>query len=152
MIHSEFDILSMFSKDTGSHLQALDTFYGRKGVLDPEKALMAAILIDAISDLEKFKHDRKRRFHEAFKWLNNTGSDWVFSFVFICESLGLDPQCVRDRVTRRIGGDCHESLGSFRKPGNSNPVNPGGRIQAKNTRKHYHKKIADRQMKIAAAG
>jgi hypothetical protein len=89
---------TMTSDDTLMTQQYADTFR-RSEHLDPEKALVAAILDDAIHEYRKYSgaHDPngKKRFREAEKWIMHGGNGWIFSFDNVCDLLGLDPDYVR---------------------------------------------------------
>ena len=84
--------------DSSEAQQFLDTFR-RSEYLDPETALIAAILEDAIHDYRKYRYARdaagKERFREAEEWIMHEGNAWIFSFDNVCEFLGLDPEYVR---------------------------------------------------------
>jgi len=77
---------------------SLGTFR-RKLHLEPEKKLMLAVLEDAIACFQKyaFTRDRKAKvlFQEAEDWVQDTNSDWPFSFANVCETLGFDPDYLR---------------------------------------------------------
>jgi CheY-like chemotaxis protein len=68
----------------------------------PEKALMFAVLADAIETYQKFAAAKSSRgktlFREVEAWLWNEQSDAVFSFLNICEVLQLDPGSLRRRL------------------------------------------------------
>ena len=89
---------AMFANDAGARCQYFDTFR-RSEYLEPEKALLLAILEDAIHCYRKFASARNRagrqQFREAEEWLMGGGDGWVFAFDHICEILGLDPEYVR---------------------------------------------------------
>jgi hypothetical protein len=84
--------------DNSDAQQFLDTFR-RSEYFEPETALIAAILEDAIHDYRKYCCARdaagKERFREAEEWLMREGNGWIFSFNNVCEFLGLDPEYVR---------------------------------------------------------
>jgi hypothetical protein len=67
--------------------------------LEPEKQLMLAVLEDAIACFQKYVYARDRQgkvlFHEAEYWIQDTNSDWTFSFANVCETLGFDPDYLR---------------------------------------------------------
>ena len=90
--------LPMFGNDTGVEQRYLDTFR-RSEPLEPEKALLLAILEDAIHCYRKFAGSRspagRAQFCEAEAWLMGGGDDGVFAFDSVCEILGLDPEYVR---------------------------------------------------------
>ena len=77
---------------------SLETCRG-KSYLEPEKKLMLAVLDDAIACFQKyaFTRDRKRKvlFQEAENWVQDTNSDWPFSFANVCEILGFGPDYLR---------------------------------------------------------
>jgi hypothetical protein len=77
---------------------SLETFR-RKSYWEPEEKLMLAVLDDAIACFQKyaFARDRKRKvlFQEAEDWVQDTNSDWPFSFANVCETLGFDPDYLR---------------------------------------------------------
>ena len=87
--------------DTSVQQQYLDTT--RRGEpLEPEKALLLALLDDAIHTYRKFRTARsavgKEYFREVEEWINARHDDWIFSFNNVCELLGLDPDYVRRGV------------------------------------------------------
>ena len=90
--------LSLLTADTLAPEQFVQTCR-RSAELEPEKALLLAVLEDAVGCLLKFHSARdrsgKRRFHEAEEWIMQSGSDWVFSFENVCELLELDPDYLR---------------------------------------------------------
>ena len=66
---------------------------------------MAAILEDAVSCLSKDPRQcpRQQRKHleEARCWINAVEeSDWIFSFINVCETLGFDPSYLRQGLNR----------------------------------------------------
>lgn len=96
--------------DTNSVFTGNDTTLGdqyfatfrRSEHLEPEKALLLAILEDAIHCYRKYRAARDRtgreRFRESEQWIMEEGDDWLFSFANVCELLGLDPQYIRRGV------------------------------------------------------
>jgi hypothetical protein len=91
-------IVSILRSDTVLPEQFFDTMRRREH-LEPEKALLLAILQDAIDSFLKYRGARdkvgKERFQEAKQWILETGNDWIFSFDNVCELLGIDPQFLR---------------------------------------------------------
>jgi len=91
-------IPALVGTDTAVSEQYFDTLR-RSEHLEPEKALLLAILQDAIDAFKKYRSakDRvgKERFAEAEEWIMQTGDDWIFSFDNVCELLGLDPRYLR---------------------------------------------------------
>ena len=97
-------ILTVLADDATVPHQYLDTFR-RSEHLEPEKALLLAILEDAIHCFQKYgaARDRagKERFHEAEEWIMRSGDDWIFSFDSVCALLGLDPEYIRRGLQER---------------------------------------------------
>ncbi len=71
----------------------------RRAVREGEEALMLAILEDAIACFKRYALARGAKaqglFQEAEAWILDEGSDWLFSFENVCESLGLNPKYLR---------------------------------------------------------
>ncbi len=74
------------------------------GPLPGEKRLMRAVLTDALELLFKYDaaHDPRGRrlFAESERWLASNDARWPFSFLNVCDTLGLTPSCVRKGVAR----------------------------------------------------
>ncbi|MBI1998327.1 MAG: hypothetical protein HYW03_16690 [Deltaproteobacteria bacterium] len=90
---------------TGNDTTLRDQYFAtfrRSEHLEPEKALLMAILEDAIHCYRKDRAARDRagreRFREVEQWIMEEGDDWLFSFNNVCELLGLDPQFIRRGV------------------------------------------------------
>jgi hypothetical protein len=83
-------------------------FYG-SGVLarqlEGEKRLMIAILKDAVECLEKYRDARSGpgcgNYQNALEWVEDTSTDWLYSFTNICELLGFDPAYLRESLLKR---------------------------------------------------
>jgi hypothetical protein len=94
---------SLFQPDT---LLSEEYFgnYRRRVPLEPEKALMLAVLEDGVSSFQEnlFAETGKKRalFDEAREWLFNDGFEHVFSFSSICSTLGLNPGYIRRGLKR----------------------------------------------------
>lgn len=90
--------LSLFGIDADAQQRYFDTLR-RAEYLEPEKALLLAVLEDAIHCYRKFANARDRagqeRFREIEQWLLGGGNEWIFAFNTVCELLGLDPDYVR---------------------------------------------------------
>jgi len=90
--------LSIIGSDASTQQQYFDAMQ-RSEHLEPEKALLQAILEDAVHCYRKYATARDRagreKFREAEEWLMGGGNGWIFSFDSVCELLGLDPQYVR---------------------------------------------------------
>ena len=81
--------------------QYLGTFQ-RSEFLEPEKALLAAVLQDAIDCFHKHvaAQDREGQdlLREAEQWIMTDQDHWVFSFRNVCSVLGVNPDYIRRRV------------------------------------------------------
>jgi len=100
---SEEKIASLFQPDTLLSDQYFENLR-RKTFFEPEKRLMLAVLEDAIRYYQDnwFARNskRKRIFDETEEWIVTPDSDWVFSFVHVCETLGLSPAYLRRGLLR----------------------------------------------------
>jgi len=71
----------------------------------PEAAMMCAVLEDALDCFQKQFVSRTRRAkrlgQEAEEWFFSDESRWLFSFVSICDALGLHPDYIRRGLKRR---------------------------------------------------
>lgn len=83
-------------------------FYGSGGLsrkLEGEKRLMIAILKDAVECLEKYRDARNAigriQYQNAIEWVEDTGTEWLFSFTNICDLLGFDPHYMREELLKR---------------------------------------------------
>ena len=96
-------VTSLFQPDTLLPEQYLDTFR-RKLHLEPEKKLMLAVLEDAIACFQKYVFARdgkgKMLFQEAEDWVQDTNGDWLFSFANVCETLGFNPDYLRQGLAQ----------------------------------------------------
>lgn len=68
----------------------------------PEKALAAGVLRQTAADLRRFREAKDtvgREFYaDACAWLTSADREWPYSFRNICDSLGLDPETVREEI------------------------------------------------------
>lgn len=83
-------------------------FYGAGGLsrkLEGEKRLMIAILKDAVDCLEKYRSARnsfgRSQYLNAIEWVEDTSTDWLYSFNNICDLLGFDPEYLREVLLKR---------------------------------------------------
>jgi hypothetical protein len=83
-------------------------FYGSGGLsrkLEGEKRLMIAILKDAVECLDKYRSSRsssgRSNYLNALAWVEDTSTDWLFSFTNICDLLGFDPDYMRGVLLKR---------------------------------------------------
>src|SRR6185369_2692523 len=67
--------------------------------VQPERQLMAAVLVDAVATWRRYRRgcDRRARARlaEVVAWLEDRDSSWPFSFVRICAELELDAERIR---------------------------------------------------------
>ena len=83
-------------------------FYGTAGLsrqLEGEKRLMIAILKDAVECLDKYRSARNSAgqsyYENALEWVQDEGTEWLFSFTNICDLLGFDPHYLREVLLKR---------------------------------------------------
>jgi hypothetical protein len=93
-----------------------------RAMVEPERNLLLAVLTDAIvryqalactSDL-----GRRRDLSEAERWISSNDRHWPYSFVNVCEALGIEPTALRGALAswraahapRRTGGSARRSL------------------------------------------
>ena len=74
---------------------------------DPERRLIAAVLEDVVACLSidpRHSTRRQRRdFHDAKNWINAPeDSERVFSFINICEALGINPGYLRRGLNQLV--------------------------------------------------
>jgi hypothetical protein len=65
----------------------------------PERALLSALLFDGVQACVSYfiaKSDQERaRYREAYSWVMTSETDYAFSFVSVCEALGLNAEYLR---------------------------------------------------------
>jgi hypothetical protein len=70
----------------------------------PIKRLMLAVLEDAMRCYQSYASSRnraqRRLFVEAEGWLMDRKADGPFAFATVCETLGIDPSCLREGLRR----------------------------------------------------
>jgi hypothetical protein len=97
-------LVAAWGTDSTVSQQYLNTFR-RSEHFEPEKALLRAILEDAVHCYRKYQPAQNRaareRFREAETWIIGSGTEWIFSFENVCQLLGLDPMYVRQKLTAR---------------------------------------------------
>jgi hypothetical protein len=83
-------------------------FYGTNGLsrqLEGEKRLMIAILKDAVECLDKYRGSGnstgRSHYQNALEWVQDEGTEWLFSFTNICDLLGFDPDYLRQVLLKR---------------------------------------------------
>jgi hypothetical protein len=69
------------------------------------EALAVAVLAQAIDDLRVYGKSRDRAgaraYLDAYRWVLSTDRTYVFSFINVCEFLGLSPQAIRRGILAR---------------------------------------------------
>jgi hypothetical protein len=94
LVHFEADILAA---------EDFSRIY-RSRPLSPERELMVAVLEEALADYQRCfsARDKKarKRFAEAERWIEDTDSEWIFSFINCCEALAVEPGYLRQGLLR----------------------------------------------------
>ena len=97
-------IVSLAEPDALSVHQYFDRWRGAAGYLQPEGRLMFAVLLDAVECFQKYPFERgnklARRLNDTEEWIFKDDYEWPFSFVNICEAVGMDPQYLRNGLWR----------------------------------------------------
>jgi len=108
----EHSLAALLQPDTVAPVEYYK-IYRRKAGLVPEKKLMLAVLQDAMGCYRAYlissNPQREKRGQEAEQWFNEKDSEWIFSFENICETLGINPQYVRQGLLfwkRKRRGRC----------------------------------------------
>jgi hypothetical protein len=74
----------------------------RSRAISPEKALVLAVLWEAVIDLAKYRFAARRRqqrfYWEAYDWVASDDRTWAYSFENLCDAVGLTPEPVRQRL------------------------------------------------------
>jgi len=89
----------LLQADASLPAQYWDTV-ARKDRLEPEKKLLLAVLGNAIRTYRQFVFTPSRLLHEVEDWLFAENRDHPFSFDTICDTLGLNAECVRRGILR----------------------------------------------------
>ncbi len=68
-------------------------------VLDGERALMFAVLVDALDTYVRTRnakgHRKRAEFNEVDSWIRSRSTGSPFAFENICDSLGFNPDAIR---------------------------------------------------------
>jgi hypothetical protein len=84
--------------------QYYDGVRADSGFARPIKRLMLAVLADAIRCYQTFANPRsraqRRLFVEAEAWLMDSKADGPFAYETVCETLDIDPSCLREGLRR----------------------------------------------------
>jgi hypothetical protein len=104
----DFEALSdLFGPDIVLPEQIIEG-YRSDSYLSGEKALMLAVLEDGIRCFQE--HLRNPRYNpqllsqQAEEWIRAEDWDWPFSFSNVCDTLGLDPDALRNALLRWKAG------------------------------------------------
>ena len=72
--------------------------------LERERRLVLAILEEAVRSYQHYAFATNRRgrrlFGETCEWFDSHDNTWIFSFENICYALDLDPEYIREGLTR----------------------------------------------------
>jgi hypothetical protein len=67
-----------------------------------ETELMVAVLAEAAADIRRYRfarrRDHQRLFVKAFDWITSEDQTWPFSFLSLCNTLGLSPEALRETL------------------------------------------------------
>jgi len=70
--------------------------------IPPERELALAVMERAIDDLAQSRFAKTRRgqreYWDAYDWVAAEDREWPFSFVNLCDALGLDVESTRRRI------------------------------------------------------
>ena len=81
----------------------------------PERTLAMSVLCQAASDLRQLRYARRPRgqrlYMDAYTWVASTDRSWPYSFLNLCETLRLSPECVRAELL----GDAVPAQSSLRR-------------------------------------
>jgi hypothetical protein len=65
----------------------------------PERALLSALLFDGVQSCISYfiasTEDERSQFREAYNWVMENDTDYAFSFVCVCEALGINAEYLR---------------------------------------------------------
>jgi hypothetical protein len=79
--------------------------------ITPERALLVAILWQAADDLRQHRHARRpkmqRLYRDAYRWVASDDRTWPYSFLNICDLLGLSAGSLRLEL---LGGNALRPL------------------------------------------
>lgn len=69
---------------------------------EPERALAAGVLRQAASDLRRFRRSEdaagREIYRDARSWFNSDDTAWPYSFLNVCQLLGISPEEIRGEV------------------------------------------------------
>ncbi len=120
--HDGETIEGLFQPDILAPAQYFEGFK-KEQARAPERDLVLAILEDAVLSFQRYlKSSREKERHiftDAEEWFLSDDRDWVFSFLNVCDFLGLDAEFLRKGLFRwkeaalsGAGGEIPESTGA----------------------------------------
>lgn len=87
-------------------VQFQSLWHGTAHASTPERALATSVLWQALNDLQKFRYARWRRrqrlYMEAYRWVASNDRSWPYSFLNICDALGLSADALRAAALDRV--------------------------------------------------
>ena len=70
--------------------------------IEPERALAAGVIRQAANDLRRFHESEdavgREMYWDARSWFLSNDTEWPYSFLNVCHSLGIAPENIRDEV------------------------------------------------------
>jgi hypothetical protein len=142
MMQTELGALaSMMIPDALTPQQFYDGRRADSAVILPIKRLMLAVLEDAMRCYQGYFNARtathRRLFAEAEAWVWDRKADGPFAFDTICETLGINTECMRNSLRewriQQLNGTAPPRLAR------RSPVTREGRISSPFTRRRRHK-------------
>ena len=89
----------------------------RTRAISPERALALAVLQEAVVDLEKYRFAKRRRqqrmFWEAYEWIVSNDRRWPFSYINLCELIGMDADSARKRLLGEMAPPRREEIPTY---------------------------------------
>jgi hypothetical protein len=145
-------IAGMIIPDALTPGQYYDGIRGDDVNVRPIKRLMLAVLEDAMRCYQTYGNSRnrsqRRLFLEAEGWLMDRKGDGPFAFETVCETLGIDPNCLREGL-RRWRLQQLDGLNP-RRLARRSPVTRAGRISAPLRRRRRNSDEAAANLDTAA--
>lgn len=98
----------------------VDELYGleRGYARGPERSLLEALLFDGIQGCLGYvlanSKRAKQRYVEAYRWIFENKSDYVFGFENVCDALGIDPSYIRYGLINASSSELTEAKKSRR--------------------------------------
>ena len=81
--------------------QFYDIWHHTRAV-SPDRALVLAMLWQAVIDLQKYRFAARRRqqrlYMEAYQWVASEDRRWAYSFVNLCDALNLSAESLRAKL------------------------------------------------------